>query len=497
MGLLHFTLPTDLSPKAAQALQRSYFMGGAEYVPWPSEARIDGNQLEVRTVIDESGCLCVPWEVANHGRLLLATATLMRREEPYGLLVELARGKVNHLRNQAADWEAGGLVTPVGISERLREVSKRFADVACRCDVPGDADRLAQDAINEALLGIDELVGEYVLQVMKARLARQDRLDTAIAVRVDGVPPDANATTVLKRTFNTIQIPMAWQRVEIAEAQYDWSTCDQLLQWALDNQFGVAAGPLIDFSPSGMPSWLNPSGQDVRRLANYVDDYVEMALQRYRERIPVWQLTGSTNWPNYFGIARDDLFHLSARLFENARQLDGNLSLSLGIAQPWGEYLAGWEQGSFPFVFADTMLRHRVPINSLEIEIVMGSEGRGSFLRDLLETSRLLDFYALLGLPLRITMSCPSAEVPDPHAMQEYPGAPFGERIAWTMEQQHAWAQRYVPLAACKPYVEAVTWCDWHDGQPHRFPHGGVIDPSGTVKPFVLPLQQMRAAYFR
>ena len=39
----------------------------------------------------------------------------------------------------------------------------------------------------------------------------------------------------------------------------------------------------------------------------------------------------------------------------------------------------------------------------------MGVTPRGSYCRDLLETSRILDLYALLGLPLRVTLGYPSS----------------------------------------------------------------------------------------
>ena len=36
--------------------------------------------------------------------MLTSTATLRSREEPYRLLVELARGKLNQVRNQLTEW---------------------------------------------------------------------------------------------------------------------------------------------------------------------------------------------------------------------------------------------------------------------------------------------------------------------------------------------------------------------------------------------------------
>ena len=57
----------------------------------------------------ESGRLFVPWPIEGHGTPIVGTATLAERPAPYVLAVELARGKLNDVRNQLADWTQMGL----------------------------------------------------------------------------------------------------------------------------------------------------------------------------------------------------------------------------------------------------------------------------------------------------------------------------------------------------------------------------------------------------
>ncbi len=52
-----------------------------------------------------------------------------------------------------------------------------------------------------------------------------------------------------------------------------------------------------------------------------------------------------------------------------------------------------------PFIFADTLIRSGMNLTPLDLELVMGPTPRGSQSRDLFETSRMLDMYALLGVP--------------------------------------------------------------------------------------------------
>src|SRR5262245_53857645 len=106
MGTQTFHLPAGLPPEIVRELERSCLAGGPDNMPYPSEVFIRGQELLIDRATDESGYLVAPWRVPGAGLLMNTSATLMERPAPYQLLVELARGKVNQVRNQAADWEA-------------------------------------------------------------------------------------------------------------------------------------------------------------------------------------------------------------------------------------------------------------------------------------------------------------------------------------------------------------------------------------------------------
>src|SRR5689334_22405858 len=112
MGVMSFLLPSGLSAEALRELERACVAGGPDNMPWPTDARVQADRLVVSRSVEESGALAVPWDVNGAGRLMTSTATLMERPNPYSLPVEIARGKVNQLRCQAADWRAGGLALP-------------------------------------------------------------------------------------------------------------------------------------------------------------------------------------------------------------------------------------------------------------------------------------------------------------------------------------------------------------------------------------------------
>src|SRR5688572_25224851 len=110
MGTMIFDLPPNLPETALEELERASVAGGQDGMPYPTEAALQAGQLVVTRRVDESGSLQAPWQVDDLGHFMTASATLMERAAPYHLAIELARGKVNQVRSQAADWVMGGLV---------------------------------------------------------------------------------------------------------------------------------------------------------------------------------------------------------------------------------------------------------------------------------------------------------------------------------------------------------------------------------------------------
>src|SRR5438552_1178680 len=103
MGKMTFQLPADLPADAARELERSCLCGGPDNMPLPTEVCLNNETLSVAHDEDESAYLVAPWPLDEIGQLMGTSATLMERATPYRLLLELARGKVNQVRCQAAE----------------------------------------------------------------------------------------------------------------------------------------------------------------------------------------------------------------------------------------------------------------------------------------------------------------------------------------------------------------------------------------------------------
>jgi hypothetical protein len=496
MGTLRFQLPKDLSPATVEELERTCVIGGQDCMPFLTDVSFKGDEMLVTRQDDESGSVAVAWPIEGAGTLMTATATLIERRQPYGLVLELARGKINQLRNQAADWVFGGLQASAELNSAIAGSARAFVRAVAAAPAE-DSGPKAQTALRLAHSAAEQLVASYVRQVFEVRHQIQPALDTTLGIRLGSAVPSEQLGGALRESFNTICIPALWSQVEKAEGQFDFTATDQLLDWASAAGYRVIGGPLLDFFDGGLPTWLSAWERDLASINSFARDYVEGMVRRYKGRIRTWQLTASANSASVLGLGEEELLWLTVRLAEAARQVDPSVELVIGMSQPWGEYMAASSRGHSAFVFADNLIRLHANPAALDIELVMGVTPRGSYCRDILEVSRIIDLYSLLGVPLQVTLGIPSSTASDPKANSGMAVQAGRWRDGFTPEVQAEWAAEFGQLALCKPAVRGVTWIQLTDAEPHLFPWCGLVDSDGKPKPALKQLARLRGAHLR
>ena len=456
---------------------------------------LSGDRLALRRDQDQSGFVSAPWEIVGAGRLMGNTSTLMEQPALYRLLLELARGKVNQVRSQSADWQSGGLVIHPAVAEQIRAATMAFGKAILQTNA-AEAERMAQNVLTQAYATAEALVALYIEQILAYRLEQQNQINTVFACRLADIPADAWDADY-RLTFGAVGIPLNWRTTEPQEAQYMWDAPDRILNWALSHNLAVSAGPLIDFSRGGVPEWLHTWEGDLPSLASFMCDYIETTVSRYRDRIRRWVICTGSNCCSSLGLSEDDLMRLTARLAEAAWGIDPNLEVVVGLGQPWGEYLASTNFEYSPFVFADTLLRAGLPLAGFELEWHMGTSPRGTFCRDPLEASRLVDMFGVLGCPLQVALSYPSSSDRDPRAEPEETVGKAGWWHGITALAQAEWAETFAALALAKGNVVGVFWDHLSDSLPHRYPNCGLIDTMGNKKPSFDRLRILRETHLR
>jgi hypothetical protein len=111
--------------------------------------------------------------------------------------------------------------------------------------------------------------------------------------------------------------------------------------------------------------------------------------------------------------------------------------------------------------------------------------------------SRLLDLYSLLGVPLQVTLGYPSGAADDAQADPELGLGAGAWHEGYTPDVQADWADDYLALVLCKPFVRAVQWAHLADAEPHQFPNVGLVDATGKPKPVMERLCTLRQTHLR
>lgn len=489
MGQMRFVVspPERLSQETAQQA----YLSGVDRAAWRVRATSPAaGQLILHRAVSDSAALSFPWPVEGRGMVALSSGTLREQETPYQIPLELARGTVCQLREQLAEWTALGLVVPASIVEQTAEATRQLARAATRQDDPAESTALAEAAIRVALSAGEALASAYAEQSFAARRAT-GRPMPCLAADLGRRPPAGSAESAVLDAFGAANVPLCWRDVEATEGRPDWSIYDRQTVWAKSKGLRLCGGPLLAFDERRLPDWLPLWEDDFESLFSFASEFVESAVKRYRGQFDFWQCAGRINQPDVLSLSEEEKLRLAARAVEIVHGLDPGAVVLVSFDQPWGEYLSRRENEFPPLHVADALVRAGLDIHGIVLELNFGFSPGGTLPRGVLELGRQLDHWALLGLPLYVSMTLPSDDGDDPLA--RYPWRPSCG--PWTPRAQQAWAARYLPLVLAKPYVQGVIWGQLRDGEPHEFPHAGLFDSRGRPKPALATLTAIRQRY--
>ncbi len=467
------------------------YVAGSEDIPWPTTSSWIGDDLLVQRSVDDSGYVYVPWMVDSHGQYLLGTTTLMERDEPYLLDVELARGLIQRLRSRLFIWEWLGLKTPPHLSEKLQDATKLFSRAATLQDNVEIAATFANQAIASALTACDELVRVYAEQSIGAR-QRQTPVATLLGVTLGPTTPNVNVRRKLLEAANIIQLPMGWRAIESREGKRDWKPTDEQLGWCQTAGLKVAAGPLLRLDDRGVPDWMYLWEGDDDNLSRLLLDHVRAVVSRYAGRVHLWHVASRVNNGQLLSLNEETRLNLVAHAVQMVRKLDPRTPTVVSFDQPWGEYLVDHENELAPLHYADALVRAELGISGFGLEINAGYWPRGSAHRPAFEYGKLIDQWSQLGLPLMLFLTAPDSEGEDAKAARNIRPElihPFADS---TLNPQAAWASTVAPLLLARTSVQVLLWNQLTDGEPHEFPHSGLFDAKGKSKPTLRVLRDLR-----
>ena len=211
MGVLKFRLPSnDLEARSAGF--RKAYIAGLDRTPGRIGLDIRNGLMTCSRDNSESGRLFVPWPIAGYGTPVVGTATLPERPTPYVLSLELARGKLNDVRNQMADWTQMGLRTTPELGEVLASAHRAFVRAAMRTDDPAACLEASQESLEASSNAGDILTDSYMAQVLHNRTASTGKLTTQFGCVLNGDPEKTPGSAQWPSAMNAAQISVSWRR---------------------------------------------------------------------------------------------------------------------------------------------------------------------------------------------------------------------------------------------------------------------------------------------
>jgi hypothetical protein len=486
MGQIRFIVSPP--QRITEEMLRFTYISGLDRTPWVVHVEADGIEFVLERDAADSGAITVPWYVDGHGLLALSTGTLVERWEPYHLPLELARGTINALRTQLHEWQTIGLMIPDEVPQLLKSAVSKFSWAVVQQESENGSS--AQESMKIALDGSQLLAASYADQMIAVRRRITGRLPSLLGGTLGGAEMDDATSHSFLSAFNMATVPVYWRDIEAQEGSFDWSACDQQVEWCRQNGLRVCMGPLLQPDARGLPDWVYLWDDDFDSLLSAAGEFVDAAVNRYRGKVDLWHCAARVNTAQVLRTSEEEKLRMVAWIICRVKLLDPDRPLTVGIDQPWGEYQGRRFVDLSPIHFADALVRARLDLKAVFLEMNFGCFAGGTLMRTEIEVNRLLDYWSCLGLPLLIGLSIPSDGGEDPKARHEIDFSAG----SWDLAAQQAWASRYVPLMLAKPSVQAVIWSQFEDGRPHDFPHGGLVTAQGQAKPALRMLTSLRSA---
>ncbi len=492
MGLMRF-LVLDRDRIPAGGLDHVYVCGLDE-LPYFTRAYFSGSQLVVERNESDSGRVHIPWHVADDQTQLVSTSTLMERDRPYLLEVEIARGMANLLRNQLAQWELMGLAVSTELRGQVLEATSDFARAATMQNDHRAAADWAARSLAVTRLAMNALANEYVRQTFELRKSQPRPTVTWLGVQLGEQLPPPEIAKQVPDVFNMACVPFTWRRIEAVEGRRNWTAADAAVNWARGAGLKVTGGPILELDDRGLPDWAYLWEGDIDSLRGFMLDHARAVVQRYRSRIHLWQVAARMTRGRALELDEEARLQITARAISAVRELDPTTPLVVTFDQPWAEYLANEQLDLSALHFADALVCADLGLSGVGLELNVGYDPGGSMHRGPLAFSRLIDTWSLLELPVFVAVMLPSAGTSDPQASGKSQVFGGGNETV-SPERQSEWIERYIPLLLSKSQVQVVVWNQLCDALPHFYPHGGLFDASNQPKPGLATLRKIREKY--
>lgn len=479
--MLRFALHPGRGRKVAIDASRAYLLGMNE-ISVSGTIRRTGSTLECDLANAKAAAVNLECETLEVGRLALSTCLLEQRDEPYRLMLELARHRIKQFIAKAEDWQVWDHPAATDALSLWNEAREHFTAAMTTAD-PSVSEAHAADALVAGIRASERLALAYSQILLHRRFGSRAASKVVLGVRLDtnAVPTQFGKFI---ESFDMVCLPLRWATLEPKPGVFDFSSLGPWIQWAQNRGTTLAAGPLVDLSPANLPSWIDAKRTSFDELREAVWKLARAVGDAIAGHVRMWSLARGLNDSATWPLELPQMVELARRAEIGLREARKGVSTLLEIEHPFGHAVATRKRAVTPRVLVDTLVNEGVHLDCLTLRLLMGDPGPGHLTRDMLEVSALLDSYIPIRKPVFVELGVPSAQVDE---------AAGHWRAPWTPKSQAAWAARMFAVAMSKPHVELVVWGALKDDPAHSAAFG-LASRDGSPKPVVTVLTRARAA---
>lgn len=415
------------------------------------------------------------------GELTLQTCLLPDREQPYILMLELARHRLMTLYSRLEEWIMFELVAEHPVIKRMDVARKLFIEALCQQEEdPVKTDKLCRQCLEVAIDGTEELALAHAEMLLLRRRATGSIPRYAVGAGVCLEQANDRLRAGVQANLDFVAIPTPWKALAPGQGEYNFTALDNWVEWAVRNRIPAVAGPIISFEPHVLPDWLFIWEHDYETVRDVIYEHVERLVTRYKNAVQAWKVVSGLHVNSHFTFNFEQLMDLTRTTTMLVKKVQPSAKVLVEVRQPFGEYYATNPRSIPPLMYADLLIQGAIQFDALSLKLLMGQALSGQYTRDLMQVSLLIEKYAEFGKPLHLCIGAPSEVVTQEMISVGEDAEPVDAnagywRKPWSPLVQSRWLEAVAQIAMSKPYVESVTWNDLCDHQAMDLPLSGLV----------------------
>lgn len=451
--------------------------------------------LECKKPNEDTAGLALLWPIDGFGRVLLPTTILPEKTRPYNLNIEIARAKLMQIINKREDWSFfDNNMNMEDLANLSGAAQDLFIEAIQNISEPAPASKLADESLEKAIVFSEKMAMKRADSLFKARSDSHGFGRACLGCRVDPAGM-ANPKYVerLLELFGFVTVPINWAQIETNKGIYDFSKIDPCIEMLARKKLVIGAGPLLRFSKQHLPGWLLRSKVGFEKILEAAYQFVANVVSRYSAAVRAWRVVSGLNASNHFGFNFEQVLEISRAAIMATKTTDNRTIKIIEVTNPWGEYYATMPNTIPPLVYLDMVIQSGINFDAFGLAMQFGSNQPGMHIRDMMQISAVLDYFAAVAKPLYIT----DLEVPSRNGDGLYDGGVAGIwREQWNQTNQQQWIEQFYKIALSKPFVDAVSYANLADTKTAVIASSGLLDKQLEPKKSFAALKKIHEAIF-